>query len=442
MNKICIACLAFALTTATMTEASQADQYAIALPSQQRQLDAKTIMDNISNLVLREMKSGDTLIAVDSLSMDRVVRITIPDGPAFQQYNVRRNRFRKQLGKIYQHLNESEKKAETRALEISLLLAYERMGEVFSPLEEGENAHLLIISNPIENNPNTPNLSFKNGRYPSDGHIKASKRFSPFGTANLTGFLKGINVHVLSTALPGAYASAFHFERIHRFNYLSVAEMGGSLVTFTKQPDTAFERMAAGYKTSRYQYDFDMTVRKITMLDAPDPNATPIFIAEPWLSPDAVIETTPPPAIRGPVKVGIRWDCTACDLDIYARDTDSSPWIYYSNRQTSSGRFFKDWMSSPDASNGLEVVQFTKPVLLENMQVMVNFYSGDTPTPPSGALRIFFGGKVYEAPFQLNSTEGDKGANRSSASYSEHWHVFNLGNAFERHAELASGPAQ
>lgn len=421
------------VSTVTLTltpQAAQADQYAIALPSQQRQLNTEEVMDNLADFVLRGMTAGDTLIAFDGISMDRVVRITIPEGKAFEKYNVRRNRFKKQLGKLYTHLKGAEHKASETAKEISLSVAYEKMGAVFSPLGNGEAAHLLIISSPIENNALTPELSFRNGRYPSDGHIKASKRHSSYGRANLTGFLDGVSVHVLSSAPDSLYASAYHKERIHRFNYLSVLEMGGNLVTFTNQPDTAFERMAAGYKTSRYQFDFDTSVRKITMLDVPDPDATPLFIAEPWLSPDATIENRAPPATRSTVKVGIRWDCTSCDLDIYARGTDGSPWIYYGNRRTNFGKFFKDWMTSPDASNGLEVVHFTKPVLIEDMQIMVNFYSGATQEPPVGALRIFMNGKIYEAPFQIRTIEGDKGSNRSNPSRSGAWYSFDLGTAF------------
>ena len=86
--------------------------------------------------------------------------------------------------------------------------------------------------------------------------------------------------------------------------------------------------------------------------------------------------------------------------------------IFYSNADTSEGRLFKDYTSSPD---GFETVALNGVVDLSQLQLAVNFYGGRNPGGIAGELRIAIGSQVWAQPFQIPATSGNGGQGAEQA---------------------------
>jgi hypothetical protein len=174
---------------------------------------------------------------------------------------------------------------------------------------------------------------------------------------------------------------------------------------------TVFDRFKK-QSTSIEKFSFDHTANKIEMMKATRV-AVPIgellgnFENDTSFMNDNTIISTQTPLIKlGKLKVGIRWSCKSCDLDLYAKSNSEPQYLYFSNVKTNEGKYFKDFTSSPDTINGLEYIQFIKDVDVEDMDIKINFYSGTGEG--SGVIRAEFKNNVYEQPFLIESDTGNK----------------------------------
>ena len=128
----------------------------------------------------------------------------------------------------------------------------------------------------------------------------------------------------------------------------------------------------------------------------------------------------------GFLKIGIRWDCVKCDLDLYSKPSDSAEELYYKNPRTDEGFHFKDFQVFPNPVNGFEHIEYEKPVDLFRANASINFYSGSSEGGVNGYIRAFFEDKVYQKEFKIESNEGNKGADSASRNTSRYWKVYNL----------------
>jgi hypothetical protein len=213
--------------------------------------------------------------------------------------------------------------------------------------------------------------------------------------------------------------------RLQRFWTLFIKNQGGKFLTFSDEIKTVFERFKK-IDAIVEDYDFDHTKKKVEML-----KATRVAIPVGSVSDDAEfmgdsidIATQPPSSNTGYLKIGIKWQCIDCDLDLYTRSNKSQKYLYFGNVQNDIGRYFKDFQSSPDTINGLEYVQITKEINVNDMDVKVNFYGGtsEEENGVSGIVRAEFENKVYEQPFHISTKEGNHG-NTSDESY---WTIINF----------------
>jgi len=420
-----------------------ADVYVIGLPSGGGQ--PSSIYEDIESFVVHEMELGDTLHLIDAYTLSSIARIRIPaDSKAYKYAKFRKKKFRVALKKLRENIGQS---SDGLGGLINLPNFLDHLADNILGGASGQAVNVLVVGSALHREEREPLYTMHNGLFPSDGHIQVSEEHSVYGVKNKREQLRGLRLHFLYTDEPNAFSNSLYRYRIERFWHLFVKYQGGEFITFTSDADTAFERFGNMDAKSVRAYSFDHTANKVEMLRArrdagaiqhSDVNGTR------FMHPDASISTFPPSVAIGKLKIGIRWDCLPCDIDIYARGGGDRPFLYYNHRESVEGEYFKDFRSSPDTTNGLEYIEFNNPVNLYELQVLVNHYAGEDASGPKGVVRIWFNGKTYEIPFHLNSTKGNLGQDVQHASTSPNWRVFDvaeiLGLAADRQATVNQLP--
>lgn len=269
---------------------------------------------------------------------------------------------------------------------------------------------VVILGSPIFANPQEPSTTMEFGHVPSDGHISVSRTASPHSMAGLTGALEGTPVHLSSDGYDWS-RNTRHEEMVHRFTWLTMATLGGPLVTFNADRDQLLERVKRGVDTSPINFERAAS-DKLEMIHVGLDRAPGLPIHE------REITTEPLTAAQmrrvEDVEVGITWDC-ACDMDIYVRPHTDSAIIFFANPRTNEGRFYRDYRNGRDLLNGLESISFDAPINLTDMVIGVNFYSGSAPNGVTGEIRIAVGDKTYAKPFNITATTGNRAKGASEA---------------------------
>jgi hypothetical protein len=139
-----------------------------------------------------------------------------------------------------------------------------------------------------------------------------------------------------------------------------------------------------------------------------------------FLSSQAAISNERPAITRGLAKIGIRWTCPQADIDIYARGTNTSEFLYFSHRETVEGHFPHDYLAAPGEA-AFEYVEFTRDIDLRTAEAFINFYGGKCPDSPAGIIRIWFGDHTYEGRFVIAAREGNQGGKPAGQMTGEHW---------------------
>ena len=105
------------------------------------------------------------------------------------------------------------------------------------------------------------------------------------------------------------------------------------------------------------------------------------------------------------VMIGIKWDCM-CDIDLYARPFKGAPILSFYNSKTPQGRHYKEHVISDKAELAFEIITFDVPVDLTKLEILINYFGGQTRTPVKGEIRLAVNSEVYAREFYI---EGKKG---------------------------------
>lgn len=259
-----------------------------------------------------------------------------------------------------------------------------------------------VIGSPIFDDPAERAYSMAGGPiFPSDGHIKSSRGSTPFGTAGQEALLENVRVHMGLMGLD--QQSDQYLYLLERFWTLFVEAQSGEMVSYLSDIATLFTRLNSG--AAAPANDFELSVLdklEMLMLVPRDPNPT-IFERE--------VETRAfdSTALQGAsnVQVGLSWDCTECDLDLYARPYPDARVLHFAETDTAEGRYWKDFRMSPRSIRGYETIEFTVPLDLRRLQLLVNFYEGSAPNGVRGELRMSVNGVTYAKAFHLDVTSGN-----------------------------------
>ena len=219
-----------------------------------------------------------------------------------------------------------------------------------------------------------------------------------------------------------------HGFHVQRFWTLYVEKQSGLLVTFTNDLPTLFQRVQSKASLSKHSYELQ-TSQKLEM----------VLISKPRVKQEISIYERPlsidPPAkdqIRQArdVEIGLTWDCSWCDLDLYVRPGTKAKTLSFQTMRSDRGEYFKDFQRSPRATNGYETVMLDGVVDMSTLFIAVNIYGGRTLDGVHGELRISLDGETYASAFHLSPREGNIGADRNEVlstgqAVNPHWLVIN-----------------
>lgn len=251
--------------------------------------------------------------------------------------------------------------------------------------------------------------------YPADGNLLLTSVANPFGTADLTDRLKGVDVIFSDLGL--SWGGGQHREALDRFWHLYIHRQGGRLNTVVGDLQNALNIASGQQKPApRPVPVFNPEAEDMDMNFAID-RAAYGWVVNPRNS------VTFAPAYSGSfvtsrVAVAIRWNNPNVDYDLHVRTGSDRKWINFKQIMTPDGRHFKDL--NPATNDRYEVVELTGTVDLRRLQVYVNLYKG-SPKGTGGEIRLRIDNYYFIGDFQSNAVRGDRGAGLSSPMGNAAW---------------------
>lgn len=416
MRKTLFALLVLAAGIGAATRPALSDNFIVGLPGdfagERAQIEA------LISSAFVATKPGDTLSVYNAGSRQRLAYLSVPDNPSYDNQRLKQKTFAGELQAVRPLLEGMKSTASAPPSNIGLPQFLREIANSALPTFPGKQAEVLVVGSAKYHDEREPQFSMIDGYFPSDGHLLANDDQSPFGVANRQGSLAGVNVHLCSTDTD--WIDDVHRQRVERFWSLYVRQMGGTLASFTPDLKVCAQRFVDKVNETAEQFVVDPTQTKAEMLRITRPPGEAASPAEPapavpsgdqFMNPGIDIADEPPINIVGPAKIGIRWPCDACDIDLYARAGPGSDFLYFANQLTKEGRHNKDWRESPD-NEQYEYIDFPQPIDLNKLDIYVHFYRGQMAGGVNGAVRLWFDGRVYEMPFKIQSERGNQKANK------------------------------
>lgn len=403
------------------------------------EFDRNAVNDQITRFVIKSLNPGDNLYVMDAKDVKTLVEFKLPNKDEYKNTNLKRRKFGKELIQLRQKiasLPKSPGNTSHSLLNVPQFLEHLSVSKFDILKSDNRKVSVLLIGNAFfQDSRESDFFNMREGWFPSDGHIKVDRKGSIYGAKDRAGYLKGVSVHHLVTNKESDWYSDLYKNRINRFWHLYVNAQAGKYATFTSDVSTAFDRFATPDLQPMEAFDFDYTAGKVEMLRAtrlpvPSNNTKVTSEGAEFMNDNVPISKTPPSKTKGLLKIGIRWGCKNCDVDLYAKSNTAPNYLYYSHGETEEGKYFKDFTSSPDTINGLEYIEFTRDVDIKNLSVLVNLFSGFSLTGIDGVVRAYFDGKVYEKPFNIKAMTGNNGSDIEQASTSRNWAVIDVKSLF------------
>lgn len=392
-----------------------ADNFVVALPDDYP--GERTEMETLISRASLATKPGDSLSVYNATERKRLASIVVPEETGYNNLRLKQNAFGGELRKLAPFLESLDKPAPLSA-NIFFPQFLREFANTTLPGLPDKSAELLVVGSAKYHDDREPRYTMLEGHFPSDGFLATDDTASPYGASNRRGSLAGVNVHFCTT--DDDWIDDVHRQRVERFWSLYVRELGGKLATFTNDLNVCTQRFVEKVTATPEEFAVDPAQTKPEMLrivrstereqqsgPAVERNEGAAFMGN-----DATISSQPPEEQSGPAKIGIRWACGACDIDLYARASQQAAFLYFANQVTPEGRHNKDWRNSPDVENQYEYIDFTTPVDINNLEIYLHFYRGRQEGGAGGVVRLWFNGKVYEQPFHIAAARGDRQARK------------------------------
>lgn len=397
--------LALSLAFATPTEGRD---LAFGLSSNQTPEAVRAQVEQALLFAATELEPSETALFFDAGRVRLLGEFRAPEGRAKSNVRARLQANRAVVGALKGFINGAEAvPGQIGVSDWPGLLQLLRTG-----YETDTDRALIMLGSSIFNEPEAPSISMVGGRVPNDGHIAAVQGQSPYATSGLSGSLDGYDVYVGLVGDDWEVSEA-HGYHVQRFWTLNAEGHGATMSYFGDDLATLYRLVAEGPSEDAHNHaDPLMETDKLEMLSfAPDNGTLPPLYAAPLNE-----EPAPEPIWQSaqPVNVGVTWDQSGVDVDLYVRPKPDAEVIYYGNADTAAGRLFKDYTVSPGV--GFETVALNGRIDLSKTQIALNYYGGPgQPSGVTGELRIAIGDEVWAAPFEISATEGNRGAGAETA---------------------------
>ena len=356
----------------------------------------KHVLDLAANL-----EPGDKAVFIDGYALKTLGTFSVPDDPKYRHPKARVALNRNAVSALMRFKGDavptgrSGHPSVAAAVKLPQLLHF--VGENF---RSGEGPDVLVLGSVHYDDPQEPAFSMKDGKFPADGHLRASRGQTPFGAADTPGLLENVRVHIV-------HNDPFNQDRLRyytqRFWTLYVEAMSGELVSYGSDMPTVLSRIRNGAPANSHSFEVQSDAAKVEMVQLTPPLAGQSIFERP-LSTRALAEHDL--SRVDSLEIGISWLCERCDIDLIAAPHPGGEALYFGNTQSAVGRFWKDFRQSPQTLNGYETISFFGPLDLSAVVTVINFYSGQMAGGVSGELRITVNHQTYSAPFHLAAEEG------------------------------------
>lgn len=376
----------------------------VALSPHQSPEQAKAQVKSLIPFLV-SLEENDQVIFLDGYHVKTIGKFTIPEGKTYHNPKARLAKNREALAGLMQFAKSANAPngdlapSVTHAIRLPQLLRH-----VAGYYATGEKLDVLVLGSPLYDDPKEPALSFTNGAIPSDGHIKASRNQSVFGTKDTPQALNTINLHLVFEN-DAIFINDQHGYLLKRFWSLFLSGQGGTLASFTADKAAVLEDIKSGKVPANHHF----TLGKETALEmiriSKSQSTTSIYernISERPLAQHKIRNAYH-------VTIGLSWDCEACDLDLYARPFANAQVLYFNRSNSEQGVHWKDYQSSPRQRRVFETIEFKVPLDLRQLQIVVNFYKGFAPQGVKASLRLAVDGQVFAKSFTLSAKQGNIG---------------------------------
>ena len=373
----------------------------------------------VVGLLVQDLPGGSSLSIYDACHLTTVTHVVIPTSRAFQNERTRVNQFQEPIRQLRDFL--------AREIGTNGVVPIPSPGTIRMPqfvafvgeqhVRSNHPVTLVVLGNPLYIDPKEPSFSMRDGYFPSDGHLFASKDQSVYGLKGRSNTLEGLTV--LWGYFGDPWLNELHHDRVQRFWSLFLQEQSGHLGLFSSDLATVFKSVrVASEDLHPPVFALDASQTKITMWRL---NRT-VGESE-WITQETLPSTAkvPPQSPLGRLKIGIRWRGTI-DLDLYARPRPEAEVLFFDHARSPEGYYYKDHRASPDRD--YEFIELETPVDVREVEAMVNFYGGEQPVPPTGEVRLEFEGRIYSGTFHLNGLHGNQG--RGGPAQVDYWTRLNI----------------
>jgi len=368
------------------------------------------------------LENEDQILVMSADGPKRIGTVALPKDPRAANPAWRQRQLGEQFAPILRHIVALPAYPPSGSIPAHLDLPglVEELGRNVIPSLPDKTANVLLIGSWLYAPTRDGRFAMTDRFYPSDGHISQTLGETPFGTADRKTRLNGATLHVCT--VPGAteFATPQHEEAVKRFWSLWTVSQSGVVGTFGHDLSTCFDRARRGLHDNQTAYTPEKGGKiEMRRARAPVPAALPASFDRPgeyFLRDDVQISKTPPTVTTGIAWVGLKWQ-SDCDVDLYARSEPTMPFLFFGNPRSEDGLFNKDFIAGT-GEKSWEYIEFTRPIDLAKAEIAINLYAANLSVPPEGVLRVWFAGQVYEAPFKLTATKGNKGAPPMSGA---HW---------------------
>lgn len=272
-----------------------------------------------------------------------------------------------------------------------------------------EKAQVVVLGSPVYDDPADRAFSMNQVRIPGDGHFTHGRADTPYGLKGQETLLAQRHIH-LAFADDTWRRDDHHSHYVQRFWTLYIEGQGGKLVTFTGDLPTLWQRVRAHTPPLAHGYTLQKSDKlEMLILRSRDVKEKASIYERPVTKTPVAMERL---KRASNIEIGVSWDCSECDLDLFAQHDSREAALSYLNKETPSGLYYKDWRQSPRNLNGLETVAYRVPVDLTGLFIAVNFYDGSAENGVQGELRIALDGQTYARTFYVSAQEGNHGKGR------------------------------
>jgi hypothetical protein len=423
--------------------AAQAKETIVALSPDIADREIKNkVYTQVLTMALQDLAPGDQLIVLDGYHVKPIADFKIPAHAAYAKNpKARAEAMKASIQDFTAWMKKEDPESQALSdysLRAPMLFQYCAKNTTVAK----DNGAIILVGSLIYDDPAESAFSMKDGFYPSDAHLAVTRQESVYGLQEMKNTLE--NVPVYWVAAGSTFQDDGNRSSVERWWTLYCQTMGAVLascdvsadpvLTSFRNRDTTAITSAQAEKEGKLEMRHAPIRIRVQVEEKTPPSAVPTAetnrtdINE---TPDAAfmtatqLSTDPIPTTEVEnCRIGIRWPGKR-DIDLYVLPFAGAEELYFRHQRSPQGIHVKDWLTSPEVeNNGFETVEIRGKIDLSRMSIAANFYAGEkSPEGVNGVIRIQAHGRIYEAPFHINASTGNKGAQSAQRASSPHWTI-------------------